>query len=172
MHANTTLSLQFFKNFNQEQHIKENFNYFLKQIHWYFASIYWVFFNHLKPASKCWRNFLYCVSKKKALQKYLHAKIDTKWVCVKKRNMAKIAQNYTNTRNSQYTQQSLFCNKIGIKIKGACVIFNQSLQSNLVIRNVLIRNFLQITSPFIPFCLFRTGFLQAVKIKFEKSKSS
>jgi len=86
--------------------------------------------------------------------------------------MAKIAQNYTNTRNSQYTQQSLFCNKIGIKIKGACVIFNQSLQSNLVIRNVLIRNFLQITSPFIPFCLFRTGFLQAVKIKFEISKSS
>ena len=80
------------------------------------------FFNHLKPASKCRRNFLYCVSKKKALQKYLHAKIDTKWVCVKKRNMAKIAQNYTNTRNSQYTQQSLFCNKIGIKIKGTCVI--------------------------------------------------
>ena len=36
--------------------------------------------------------------------------------------MAKIAQNYTNTRNSQYTQQSLFCNKIGIKIKETCVI--------------------------------------------------
>ena len=59
---------------------------------------------------------------KKALQKYLHAKIDTKWVCVKKRNMAKIAQNYTNTRNSQYTQQSLFCNKIGIKIKETWII--------------------------------------------------
>lgn len=43
-------------------------------------------------------------------------------VCQKKRNMAKIAQNYTNTRNSQNTQQSLFCNKIGIKIKGTCVI--------------------------------------------------
>ena len=42
-------------------------------------------------------------------------------VC-QKRNMAKIAQNYTNTRNSQYTQQSLFCNKIGIKIKETCVI--------------------------------------------------
>ena len=64
---------------------------------------------------------LLCIQKK-ALQKYLHAKIDTKWVCVKKRNMAKIAQNYTNTRNSQYTQQSLFCNKIGIKIKETCVI--------------------------------------------------
>jgi len=122
MHANTILSLQFFQKFQSRTSHKRKFQLFFEANSLILCQHLLGFFNHLKPASKCWRNFLYCVSKKKALQKYLHAKIDTKWVCVKKRNMAKIAQNYTNTRNSQYTQQSLFCNKIGIKIKGTCVI--------------------------------------------------
>jgi len=100
MHANTILSLQFFQKFQSRTAHQRKFQLFFEANSLILCQHLLGFFNHLKPASKCWRNFLYCVSKKKALQKYLHAKIDTKWVCVKKRNMAKIAQNYTNTRNS------------------------------------------------------------------------
>jgi len=46
--------------------------------------------------------------KKKALQKYLHAKIDTKWVCVKKRNMAKIAQKTTQTPETVKTHNKAY----------------------------------------------------------------
>ena len=131
MHANTILSLQFFQKFQSRTAHQRRFQlFFWSKLIWYFASIYWVFFNHLKPASKCWRNFLYCVSKKKSFAKIYACQNRYKMsVCQKKRNMAKIAQNYTNTRNSQYTQQSLFCNKIGIKIKGTCVILIKFIYS-------------------------------------------
>merc|ERR1711935_510372 len=74
-------------------------------------------FYHLIKLEKFFCKIILCVPKnRKKLCKYLHAK-EMQNECVSRFRGSKCTKKYTNTKNIQNTHQSLFCNKIGIKIR-------------------------------------------------------